>query len=70
MYGNSSNGSHLYEKNSDMDLDQVVTNSCRFMMDYGLCISIRCFFIIFEYECCFYSIVEIVPLGFYFIALC
>lgn len=42
MYGNSRNGTHLYKKNSNMDLDQVVTNSCRLMKDYGLCINIRC----------------------------
>lgn len=36
MYGNSRNGSHSY---SNMDLDQVVINSCRFMMDCGLCFS-------------------------------
>lgn len=59
MYGNSNNGSPLYKKNSDRDLGQVVTNSCRFMMDYGLCFSIRCFFIIFKHECCLYSVAEI-----------
>lgn len=59
MYGNSSNGSHLYKKNSSMDLDQVVTNSCRFMVNYGLCFSIRCFFIILEHKCYLYSVVEI-----------
>lgn len=40
MYGNSSIESYLYKKNSGMDLDQVVTNSCRFMINYGLCFSV------------------------------
>lgn len=59
MYGNSNNGSPLYKKNSDRDLSQVVTNSCRFMMEYGLCFNIRCFFLIFQYECRLYSVAEI-----------
>lgn len=42
-----------------MDLDQVVTNSCRFMINCGLCFSIRCFFIVLEHECCLYSVVEV-----------
>lgn len=46
-------------KSSNMDLDQVVTNSCRFMTNYGLCFSRRCFFILFEHECYLYSVVEI-----------